>query len=84
VVTRGEETPMTMTELEQQTARQLDALRRELEGSESAHHVTPVGNRHFAELRRAATVHDFIPLLVYRLTREELVSGTRETLHDSA
>lgn len=75
---------MTPDELEQQTARQLDALRREFEGSGCANQVTLVGSRYFEQLRRDATVTEFIPLLVYRFTKEELVHGTREELHDSA
>jgi hypothetical protein len=75
---------VTTDELEQQTARQLDALRRELEGSGRTRQVTLVGGRHLERLRRDATVTEFIPLLVYRFTKEELVDGTREELPDSA
>lgn len=75
---------MTTDELARQTARQLEALRTELAGTPSAEQVTAVGNVHFERLRQEATVQDFIPLLVYRFTKEELVYSTRDRLHDAA
>lgn len=75
---------MTTEELAHQTARQLEALRRELAGTPGAEHVSVVGNGHFERLTQEATIPDFIPLLVYRFTKEELVTSTRDQLHDAA
>jgi hypothetical protein len=75
---------MTSQELERQTAAGLDALRRELEPEIPPERVTTVGHQHFERLRCHATVTDFIPLLVYRLTREELLYGETVALEDVA
>jgi hypothetical protein len=69
---------LTPEELERQTKGRLDALRSELGDRVAPEQVAVVGRRHFERLSRHATVTDFIPLLVYRFTREELLY--RETL----
>jgi len=75
---------MTTEELEREIARQLDSLREELADSPLAQLVGDVGREHFVMLSRNATIPDFLPLLVYRFTREELIHGTRARLHVSA
>jgi hypothetical protein len=75
---------MTPEELERQTARQLDNLRQELEEIVTADTVVRVGREHYAELCRQATITDFIPLLVYRFTKDELTVGARDELHHAA
>ena len=78
-------TKLTPKELEHQTIGRLDALREELRTTVvPPEHVHAVGRRHFERLSRHATVTDFIPLLVYRFTREELLYGDPERLHDAA
>jgi hypothetical protein len=75
---------MTPQELERQLDRVLDALVRDLGDSVAADDVTTIGRVHCERLRRDATVNDFIPLLVYRLAREELVQSRRHELVDAA
>jgi hypothetical protein len=75
---------MTAQEVEHQTARRLDALRDELGTHVAPERVTVVGRRHFERLTRHATITDFIPLLVYRYTREELLYSEPEQLTDAA
>jgi hypothetical protein len=53
--------------------RELEALRRELEGRVAADEVMRVGWARFHELAEAATISNYIPLLVCRRTREELL-----------
>lgn len=53
-------------------------------GGVPAEQVVAVGTGHFERLQRDAAVNDFIPLLVYRFTREELVAGRHEDLHVAA
>jgi hypothetical protein len=43
-----------------------------------------VGRRHLERLSRHATITDFIPLLVWRCTREELLGRRRGELRDAA
>jgi hypothetical protein len=75
---------MTQQELERQTTARLEWLQTELRGSVEPARVTTVGRRHFDRLSRGATVTDFIPLLVYRLTREELLREEPRRLNDAA
>lgn len=53
-------------------------------GGVPAEQVVAVGTSHFERLQRDAAVNDFIPLLVYRFTREELVAGRHGDLHVAA
>jgi hypothetical protein len=75
---------LTAEELERQTTGRLDALRHELGDSVAPERVAVVGRRHFERLTRHATVTDFIPLLVYRFTREELLYREAVPLEDAA
>jgi hypothetical protein len=67
-------------------------LNRQIElGLENLHHefadqlpaslVTAIGQAEFERLHATATITDFIPLLVYRYAREELVRIDGEELH---
>jgi len=67
---------MDTLELERQTAHQLTKLRRELAGRIASDQVTAVGRARYDVLREHATVNDFIPLLVYRFTKDEVLSDT--------
>ncbi len=75
---------MTRQELEQQTNRQVETLRRELAGRVPDERVAEVGRKHVDRLRLHATIPDFIPLLVYRSAKEELLSATADQLHRAA
>ena len=46
--------------------------------------MTRIGTDRFRKLLANATINDFIPLLVYRQTREELIACTADELHESA
>jgi hypothetical protein len=71
-------------ELERQLDKVFSDLVRDLGDNAAADQVTTIGHDHYERLRRDATVNDFIPLLVYRFTREELVRSRRDELHDAA
>jgi len=64
--------------LETQTAHLLDALRRELGPGGEADRVTALGRHHYERLLAHATITDYVPLLVYRSTREELLAARRK------
>ena len=74
---------LTPQELERQTAARLNALKRELGDSVAAEQVETVGRRHLQRLCRDAKVTDFVPLLVYRFAREELVYADSGRIHDA-
>jgi len=46
--------------------------------------VTAVGEASFEALRADARIPDFIPVLVYRYTREELLRSRRDDLSRAA
>ena len=80
---------MTSHELERQYLRMVGMLRKELEGHAGSGIVEAVGRKHFERLRSGATINDFIPLLVYRATRDELsaaihTDGNRAELSTAA
>ena len=64
--------------LEAQTAALPEALRRELQPEGDADPVTALGRHHFERLLTHATITDYIPLLVYRSTKEDLLHGRLE------
>jgi len=72
------------TDLHAHTERGLDALRREFADRIPADAVTQIGRDRFHALLAAAKINDFVPLLVYRQTRELLLTIDREDLHRSA
>ncbi len=75
---------MTTEELERQMNRLLQDLNRELEGQVPEERVTAVAHAHYESLNHSAAINDFVPLLVYRFAMEELVTSTRDELHDAA
>ncbi len=75
---------MTPQELEQQTARQVEALRQELADKVAAEQVGETCRFHFERLCLHATVNDFIPLFVYRFAKNDLLTGRAEDLHQAA
>ena len=64
---------MTQKEVERMTADRLDDLRKELGEKIDAEQVKTVGSSQYERLSRDATINDFIPLLVYRHTKSELL-----------
>jgi hypothetical protein len=75
---------VALHELERQTVRRLDALSEELHGRVDFGTVACVGQFHFDRLVRHATVTDYIPLLVYRCTKEDVLNGVRPRLESAA
>ena len=61
---------MNARELEPQLDKVFSDLVRDLGEVSPADQVTTIGHDHYERLRRDATVNDFIPLLLYRFTRE--------------
>jgi len=74
---------MDERELKAHLERGLESLRREFAGKVPTEEVTQIGNEHFEELLEHATITDFIPLLVYRHTREELLEVRSERVLES-
>ena len=64
---------LTLADVEEQTARRLDALACELADRVGVAAVKVSGRRHLDRLLERATVLEFIPLLVDRSVREELI-----------
>jgi hypothetical protein len=75
---------MTPQELDRQTVKVIDSLQRELGAFFSPDQVRAIGHDHYERLRRNATINEFIPLLVYRYTKEDLYYSRRDELHDAA
>jgi hypothetical protein len=69
--------PLHPHELEQQIERLLDGLQRELAPHVSREDVATLGRYHADRLLAHATVTDYVPLLVYRSTRDDLLNGRR-------
>jgi hypothetical protein len=69
--------------LARRVEQQLERLRREFAGTIPPDEVTRAGEAQLARLRAGARIVEFIPLLVYRHTREALRAG-RDELHRSA
>lgn len=70
--------------LNRQVEQQLQSLRREFGEKVPASFVTALGQAQFEQLRANAKIPDFIPVLVYRFAREELIRIGREDLHRAA
>jgi hypothetical protein len=62
-------------ELEKQISSRLNALRRELAPNIPTERLTTLGRFHTERLLATATITDFVPLLVYRATKEDLLHG---------
>ena len=75
---------MTPDELDVQMEIVFEDLADELGNRVASDEVFAVGHRYYDELRASATIHDFIPLLVHRFTKDELVRSSRESLSDAA
>jgi hypothetical protein len=75
---------MTADELDVQMEILFEDLADELGDRVDHDEVLAVGHRYYDELRRNATIHDFIPLLVHRFTKDELVRSSRKRLSDAA
>ena len=75
---------MDGAKLNRQVERQLEILRREFADEISASRITAVGEAYFEGLRADARIPDFIAVLVYRYTREELLRVERDELHGAA
>jgi hypothetical protein len=69
---------MRSEELERQMERFLHSLQEELNGRVERERVAAVTAARFESVRREASINDFIPLLVHRFTREELVAAGGE------
>jgi hypothetical protein len=68
-------------QLERQIAGRLDALQRELGPDFPAELVAAVGRYHADRLLAEATIADFVPQLVYRATKDDLLR--RDTLEQA-
>jgi hypothetical protein len=75
---------MTTEQLDAQMEHMFRRLVDDLGNDVSVEHVRAVGTSHFERLERDAAVNDFIPLLVYRFAREELVAAQHADLHVAA
>ena len=75
---------MTPDELEAHTLSRLEELQVELSDDVAGGSVMTVGWSRYEELCRDATVTDFIPLLVYRYTKESLLTADSRDLHHAA
>jgi hypothetical protein len=70
--------------LDRQIDQVLDGLRREFADELPATQVTAVGEAYFDALQRDARITDFIPVLVQRYARDELLRCRREELNRAA
>jgi hypothetical protein len=61
-----------------------DDLRREIGDTVAADQIASIGTDTFDRLSARAVIDDFIPLLVYRFTKEELVHARRGELQVAA
>jgi hypothetical protein len=75
---------MDQATLNDHVGRVLDGLVREFADEIPADQVTSVGRGTFERLRAEARIDDFIPVLVYRFTREQLRRCGRDQLSDAA
>ncbi len=75
---------MDKATLDRQVGQALEGLRREFADEREASEVSAIGEACYETLRARARILDFIPLLVYRYTREELIQAERGDLHRAA
>lgn len=75
---------METAELNRRVERQLENLCREFQHQVPASRVKALGRAHFEQLQTQARITDFIPVLVHRVTREDLQRSTRSELHRAA
>jgi hypothetical protein len=75
---------MTPEQLDLQMSHIYKRLVEDLGQDVPAEQVLAVGTSHYDRLQRDAAVNEFIPLLVYRFAREELVAARPAELHIAA
>jgi len=75
---------MEAHELEEHVERRLDALYREFADVVPETEIGRLSEANLSALRSTATIYDYIPLLVYRFTREQLLRSAPDELHRSA
>jgi len=75
---------MDAHELNEHVERKLEILCREFADTVPEGQIERTCVAHLEALRSSATIYDYIPLLVYRLTREELRESRPGELHRSA
>jgi hypothetical protein len=75
---------LNAAKLNREVEHTLESLRREFAEEIPADQVTAVGEACFEALRADARIPDFIPVLVYRHAREELIRAGRGELHHAA
>jgi len=63
---------MERNEIERHAEVLLGGLRREFAGKVEPGEIEAVGGAHLRRLTRKATILDYVPILVYRATREDL------------
>jgi hypothetical protein len=75
---------MDAHELDEHVERKLEILHREFADTFPEGQIERTCATHLEALRSSATIYDYIPLLVYRLAREELRESRPDELHRSA
>ena len=75
---------MDRATLNHQVDRVLDSLGYKFLDEIEHDQVISVGRRHFEQLSADARINDFIPVLVYRGTRDELCRCKRDELSEAA
>ena len=75
---------MTSEEIERQSDRLLSQLHNELGGAIEPERIAVIGRGHYDSLVQNAAINDFVPLLVYRFTKEELVDALTARLPKAA
>jgi hypothetical protein len=66
---------LSQDDLDRQISSRLAALHRELASTVPIERVTSLGRFHTERLLSTATITDFVPLLVYRATKEDVLHG---------
>ena len=75
---------METDQLQNHTLALLGGLHREFDGQFTPEHIEAIGRANFERLIVGARVLDFIPVLVYRATRNNLIDIRTDRLHDAA
>jgi len=74
----------TRSKLAHHTSALLDSLHREFGAEIDHHYIDELGQSHFQRLMNGARILDYIPVLVYSATRNELLAIHEERLHRAA
>lgn len=75
---------MTIETLERHMEAVYRNLYRDLGETVPAEQVRTVARAHYESVSREARINDFVPLLVYRFAKAELVTSRRDELHNAA